>query len=469
MAKYQLLLPKMGESVAEATIIKWNKNPGDFIEADEAVMEIATDKVDSEVPSPVSGKLLQQLCSENEVVQVGSVIAVIETEGAQEGEQSAKTVAEPQAINIPEVSKQEPGLVEALPGSEQLETKTAEDNLESFKGSGRFYSPLVKNIAAQEGISFEELDKIPGTGADGRLTKDDLLNYLQNPASLEKKEEQQQASYAAVPEDSLPKTEPHAYKSAEQEPIFEDRSVSIPAVSASGKDEIIEMDRMRRLIADHMVMSKHTSPHVTSFVEADVTNLVLWREKNKVAFEKKEGEKITFTPIFIEAVVRAIKDMPMINVSVNGYQIVKKTAVNIGMATALPSGNLIVPVIKNADKLNLVGLTKSVNDLANRARNNKLQPDDVKDGTFTITNVGSFGNVMGTPIINQPQVAILAVGAIKKKPAVIETKQGDVIAIRHMMFLSLSYDHRVVDGALGGSFLRRVADYLESWDMDRAV
>jgi 2-oxoglutarate dehydrogenase E2 component (dihydrolipoamide succinyltransferase) len=461
MARYQLLLPKMGESVAEATIIKWNKNAGDYIEADEAVMEIATDKVDSEVPSPVSGKLVQQLCSENEVVQVGAVIAIIETEGGDEAQETPIAVAEPQSISIAEEAPKETITSESIPGLDQLEVKQTEAN----KGSGRFYSPLVKNIAAQEGISTEELDKIPGTGAEGRLTKDDLLNYLQGPASSGG---QQQKSYTPpVHEVHQPKVETPAYKAPE--PIFQDKPFSVPATSASGRDEIIEMDRMRRLIADHMVMSKQTSPHVTSFVEADVTNLVLWREKIKGAFEKKEGEKITFTPIFIEAVVRAIKDMPMVNVSVNGYQIIKKADVNIGMATALPSGNLIVPVIKNADKLNLVGLTKSVNDLANRARNNKLQPDDVKDGTFTITNVGSFGNVMGTPIINQPQVAILAVGAIKKKPAVIETKQGDVIAIRHMMFLSLSYDHRVVDGALGGSFLRRVADYLEQWDMDRAI
>jgi len=464
MARYQLLLPKMGESVAEATIIKWNKNTGDYIEADEAVMEIATDKVDSEVPSPVSGKLIQQLCSENEVVQVGAVIAIIETEGGDEAEVATVATTEPQEINIPEQAPNESVISESIPGLDQLEVNQAEES----KGSGRFYSPLVKNIATQEGISTEELDKIPGTGAEGRLTKDDLLNYLQGPASSGAQTEQQQKSYTPpIQEVHRPGAEAPAYKA--QEPIFEDKPFSVPATSASGRDEIIEMDRMRRLIADHMVMSKQTSPHVTSFVEADVTNLVLWREKIKGTFEKKEGEKITFTPIFIEAVVRAIKDMPMVNVSVNGYQIIKKADVNIGMATALPSGNLIVPVIKNADKLNLVGLTKSVNDLANRARNNKLQPDDVKDGTFTITNVGSFGNVMGTPIINQPQVAILAVGAIKKKPAVVETKQGDMIAIRHMMFLSLSYDHRVVDGALGGSFLRRVADYLEQWDIDRAI
>jgi 2-oxoglutarate dehydrogenase E2 component (dihydrolipoamide succinyltransferase) len=481
MAKYQLLLPKMGESVAEATIIKWNKKPGDFIEADDAVMEIATDKVDSEVPSPVSGKLVEQLCNENDVVQVGSVIAVIETEEAEEAQPevaAAQPVEQPEEAtpSIAEEPEEQPVASEPIPGIDQLEAKAAvvEDNNSGFKNTARFYSPLVKNIAIQEGITIEELDKIPGTGAEGRLTKDDLLNYLQNPSAIKAAPE--------VPAEtpSEPVKTPETAQKVESKPLqapevqqtektAEIKSAPAPAVSVSGGDEIIEMDRMRRLIADHMVMSKQTSPHVTSFVEADVTNLVLWREKNKSAFEKREGEKITFTPIFIEAVVNAIKDYPMINVSVSGTQIIKKANINIGMATALPSGNLIVPVIKRADELNLVGLTKSVNDLANRARNNKLQPDDVKDGTFTITNVGSFGNVMGTPIINQPQAAILAVGAIKKKPAVIETKTGDVIAIRHMMFLSLSYDHRVVDGALGGSFVRRVADYLEAWDIDRVV
>ncbi len=462
MAKYQLLLPKMGESVAEATIIKWNKKPGDNIAMDDAVMEIATDKVDSEVPSPVSGKLLEQLCNENDVVQVGAVIAVIETEEATNSVEEVPVAVEQPEVNIPDAPQEPVVAPEPIPGLEQLETKSAEENTDTFKGSSRFYSPLVKNIAAQEGISAEELDKIPGSGAEGRLTKDDLLNYLQNPSSVGQRQESQPAAAEPIKETPKAQTETFVSKPAET-------TQSAPVASVSGSDEIIEMDRMRRLIADHMVMSKQTAPHVTSFVEADVTNVVLWREKNKGAFEKKEGEKITFTPIFIEAVARAIRDMPMVNVSVKGNQIIKKAAVNIGMATALPSGNLIVPVIKNADKLNLVGLTKAVNDLANRARNNKLAPDDVQDGTFTITNVGSFGNVMGTPIINQPQVAILAVGAIKKKPAVIETRQGDVIAIRHMMFLSLSYDHRVVDGALGGSFLRRVADYLEGWDLDRAI
>jgi 2-oxoglutarate dehydrogenase E2 component (dihydrolipoamide succinyltransferase) len=484
MAKYQLLLPKMGESVAEATIIKWTKNPGDFIDADEAVMEIATDKVDSDVPSPVAGKLIEQLYKENDVVQVGSVIAVIETEGNASNESEVIAVASPE--------KEEPKQVEepvltynstqatdvysneqsstisepvAVPGIEQLEHHTTAP--ETFKSEGRFYSPLVRNIASQEGVGTDELDRIPGSGSDGRLTKDDLLNYLQNrpkPAAAQKQEDQVHTTASFVT--PAPAAEPVAQPAAS---VKAEPQKTSPATSVSGVDEVIEMDRMRRLIADHMVMSKHTSPHVTSFVEADVTNLVVWRDKVKNGFEKREGEKITFTPIFIEAVVKAIKDFPMINITVNGTQIIKKAAINISMATALPSGNLIVPVIKRADELNLLGITKSVNDLANRARIGKLLPDDVKDGTFTITNVGSFGNVMGTPIINQPQVAILAVGAIKKKPAVIETKEGDMIAIRHMMFLSLSYDHRVVDGALGGSFVRRVADYLEKWDTNREI
>jgi 2-oxoglutarate dehydrogenase E2 component (dihydrolipoamide succinyltransferase) len=443
MAQYELLLPKMGESVAEATIIKWVKQPGDQIDMDDTVLEIATDKVDSEVPSPIAGKLVKQLFKEDDIVQVGAVIAIIETDAEVEG-----IVAEP--VEQPEVAaalSQEP-IVENIPGIEQLHADFVSD---------RFYSPLVKNIAAQEGIAVSELDGITGTGAEGRLTKDDLLNYIQNgkkdsPAPVDVSQEQ---TKAAVQQSAVPQ--------AVKEPGAQIAS------SMSGGEEIIEMDRMRKLIAEHMVMSKQTSPHVTSFVEADVTNMVMWREKVKRDFEKRENEKITFTPIFIEAVSKAIRDFPMINVSVNGNQIIKKKDINIGMAAALPSGNLIVPVIKNADELNLLGLTKAVNDLASRARNSKLKPDETQNGTFTLTNVGSFGNVMGTPIINQPQVAILAVGAIKKKPAVLETESGDVIAIRHMMFLSLSYDHRVVDGALGGSFVRRVADYLENWDINRTL
>jgi 2-oxoglutarate dehydrogenase E2 component (dihydrolipoamide succinyltransferase) len=471
MAKYQLLLPKMGESVAEATIIKWTKNPGDHVDADEAVMEIATDKVDSDVPSPVAGKLVEQLYKENDVVQVGSVIAIIETE-VNEPETTtpvASPVEEHKTAEHHEAAAPVNGAtVASIPGLEQLAQKSVAPVADTFRSESRFYSPLVRNIANQEGISSDELDRIPGSGSEGRLTKDDLLSYLQNnkqiPVTASKPEVIQYTepvkAPAQVAEPARVIEIPQPQKAVEVKPVTS---------SVSGVDEVIEMDRMRRLIADHMVMSKQTSPHVTSFVEADVTNLVLWREKVKNSFEKREGEKITFTPIFIEAVVKAIKDFPMINVTVNGTQIIKKAAINISMATALPSGNLIVPVIKKADELNLLGITKAVNDLANRARNGKLLPDDVKDGTFTITNVGSFGNVMGTPIINQPQVAILAVGAIKKKPAVIETKEGDMIAIRHMMFLSLSYDHRVVDGALGGSFVKRVADYLEKWDPNRAI
>lgn len=443
MAQYELLLPKMGESVAEATIIKWTKQPGDTIQLDDTILEIATDKVDSEVPSPVSGKLVKQLFAADDVVQVGAVIAIIETEGGD---------STPSAPEVKEEASQPVKDVENIPGVNQLPAETNQP--QDFKNSDRFYSPLVKSIAAQENIPLAELENIKGSGAEGRLTKDDLLNYIQNKSGAAVNP---QASSTPAPV-AAPAPAPNTNIPAPK-----------PTISVSGGDEIIEMDRMRKLIADHMVMSKQTSPHVTSFVEADVTNMVKWRDKVKKSFEQRENEKITFTPIFIEAVTRAIKDFPMINVTVNGTQIIKKRDINIGMAAALPSGNLIVPVIKNADQLNLVGLTKAVNDLATRARNSKLKPDETQNGTFTLTNVGSFGNVMGTPIINQPQVAILAVGAIKKKPAVLETEYGDVIAIRHMMFLSLSYDHRVVDGALGGSFVRRVADYLENWDINREI
>ena len=434
MAQYELLLPKMGESVAEATVIKWLKQPGDKIASDDTILEIATDKVDSEVPSPVAGTLVKQLFKEDDVVQVGSVIAIIETAD----EDSPTEVPFVDQINNTVVTPE-------VPVSNTTPVEPAAKSEPIPETSGRFYSPLVKNIASQEKISLDELDTITGTGSEGRLTKDDLLNYIST--KTEPVKEVENTSTQSIPTPISAK----------------------PAYSVSGGDEVIEMDRMRRLISEHMVMSATIAPHVTSFVEADVTNLVLWREKVKSSFEKRESEKITFTPIFIEAVAKAIKDFPMVNVSVNGTQIIKKKDINIGMAAALPNGNLIVPVIKNADQLNLVGLTKSVNDLANRARNAKLKPDETQNGTFTLTNVGSFGNVMGTPIINQPQVAILAVGAIKKKPAVLETEFGDVIAIRHMMFLSLSYDHRVVDGALGGSFVRKVADYLEAWDINREI
>ena len=448
MAQYELLLPKMGESVAEATIIKWTKQPGERIELDDTLLEIATDKVDSEVPAPVAGTLVKQLYKEDEIVQVGAVIAIIETaEG--ESTTSSSTPAEI-TKDLPEVP---------LPAALTAEVTSQPQSTEAISGSDRFYSPLVRNIAAQENISTAELDNIQGSGAEGRLTKDDLLKYITERGSA-----------------GTPAAAGNTPQVASAPPVQQVQASSTPApksapaaVSLSGGDEVIEMDRMRKLIADHMVMSVQTSPHVTSFVEADVTNMVLWRDRVKKSFEKRENEKITFTPIFVEAVTKAIKDYPMINVSVNGTQIIKKKDINIGMAAALPSGNLIVPVIKKADQLNLVGLTKSVNDLASRARNSKLKPDETQGGTFTITNVGSFGNIMGTPIINQPQVAILAVGVIKKKPAVLETEFGDVIAIRHMMYLSLSYDHRVVDGGLGGSFVKRVAEYLENWDINREI
>lgn len=459
MAQFELLLPRMGESVAEATITKWLKSPGDPIEEDEPVVEIATDKVDSEVPSPVSGKLIKQLYNIDDIAQVGSVIALIETEETGE----AKETTSNNNDHPENLAPHEADATGELPGIKALGENHGEPerNLDLHSASSRFYSPLVKSIAAEEGISLEQLDSIRGTGAEGRVTKQDILDFIK----------QRRHSYAA-PNPPLEGATDHvpeatATNRVEQpERPYAKPVITPPTVSVSSHDEVIEMDRMRKLIADHMVMSKQVSPHVTSFIEADVTNIVNWRNKIKTSFQKREGEKITFTPIFIQAVAQAIKHMPMINISVDGYKIIKHRDINIGMATALPSGNLIVPVIKNADQLNLVGLTRAVNDLATRARQGKLQPDEVKDGTFTLTNIGSFGNVMGVPIINQPQVAILAVGAIQKKPAVIETEFGDVIAIRHKMFLSMSYDHRVVDGALGGMFIKKVADYLESWDVD---
>ncbi|MFA6946063.1 MAG: dihydrolipoamide acetyltransferase family protein [Pedobacter sp.] len=450
MALYELVLPKMGESVAEATIIKWLKKPGDHIDIDELVLEIATDKVDSEVPSPVSGKLVKIFFNEGDVVQVGAVIASIET-GSSDGPEEIAAPLQSEIADNPVIEEyvQRAG----VPDIENTIPKESEKPAE-YNSSVRFYSPLVKSMASEEGISLQELDTIRGTGSEGRVTKQDLLEYL--------KADKKSTTSATAVAGKRPANVPEPIQAASSKPFT-------PAASVSGGDEIIEMDRMRKLIADHMVMSKQTSAHVTSFVEADVTNLVQWRERIKSSFEKREGEKITFTPIFIEALAKSIKDLPMINISVNGTLIIKKKDINIGMAAALPSGNLIVPVIKNADQLNLFGLTKAVNDLASRARQSKLKPDETQGGTFTLTNLGTFGNVMGTPIINQPQVAILAVGAIKKKPAVIETEFGDVIGIRHMMFLSLSYDHRVVDGSLGGSFIRRVADYLESWDVNREI
>ncbi len=425
----------MGESVFEATIIKWLKNEGDAIEMDEPILEIATDKVDSEIPSPVAGILSKKLFNDGDVIQVGAAIAVINTEGG--------------SVGVADVAAAEPAAVEAVQNTVAAAVQTAAPAVVAEVGaspSGRFYSPLVKSIAKQENVSMAELEGIAGTGKDGRVTKDDILAYLPNRNKNGATAKSQTQSKPAV-----------------------QQNIQAPALSMQGGDEIIEMDRMGKLIAEHMVMSKHVSPHVTSFVEADVTNLVLWRDRVKKEFEKREGEKITFTPIFIEAVCKAIKDFPMINISVDGTNIIIRKNINIGMAAALPNGNLIVPVIKNADRMNLVGLTKAVNDMANRARAGKLVPDDIAGGTYTLTNVGTFGNVLGTPIINQPQVAIMAVGAIRKKPAVIETPTGDVIAIRHMMFLSHSYDHRVVNGALGGQFVRRVADYLEQFDLNREI
>jgi len=448
MAQFELVLPKMGESVAEATIIKWLKNPGDTIHEDETIVEIATDKVDSEVPSPVSGKLISQTVKVDDIVNIGSVIAIIETSDSAADQSEKIQAPDPVASTTsPEIQ------VPETPGLDLLTTPS--QGTVSYENSSRFYSPLVKSIAAEEGITLEELEHITGTGSDGRVTKQDIFDYV--------KSHKRKTAQSSVVE-QVRNSQPHAEVEKPHNIIHKAPSPAQQSTVVSGGDEIIEMDRMRRLIADHMVMSKQVAPHVTSFIEADVTNIVKWREKIKSSFEKREGQKITFTPVFIQAVAKAIKDMPMINISVEGNNIIKKKNINIGMAAALPSGNLIVPVIRNADQLNLIGLTRAVNDLAARARANKLLPDEVQDGTFTLTNIGSFGNVMGVPIINQPQVAIMAVGAIQKKPAVLETEFGDVIAIRHKMFISMSYDHRVVDGALGGMFIKRVADYLENWD-----
>ena len=449
MALYKLLLPKMGESVSEATITKWLKQPGDLIDEDDTLLEIATDKVDSEVPSPVKGILKEQRYTVDQTVQVGEVVAIIEIEG-----QDEKPVILQEENTVPVVTAPEELIDLTIPGVDQLPNTAAETASSPYENALRFYSPLVKNIARHEGLSQDELDRIQGTGAEGRVTKEDILAYVAHRDSSSMSQKSVQADQASTGTEApkiTPATSSHVH------------------TVANGSDEIIEMDRMRRLIADHMVKSVQTSPHVCSFVEADVTNLVLWRNKVKDAYKKREGENITFTPLFIEAISKALKDFPLVNISIDGYNIIKKKNINIGMAAALPNGNLIVPVIKNADQLSLVGLSKSVNDLAQRSRANKLKPDDTQDGTFTFTNIGAFGNIMGTPIINQPQAAILAVGTITKKPAVIETEYGDMIGIRHMMYLSLSYDHRAIDGALGGTFLKRVADYLENWDSNRVI
>ncbi|MCB9261821.1 MAG: 2-oxo acid dehydrogenase subunit E2 [Flavobacteriales bacterium] len=441
MAKYNLVLPKMGESINEATVIRWMKNVGDRVEVDEPVLEVATDKVDSEVPSSEAGVIMQLLCNEGDVVAVGAVVAVIETE--------ASSSAAPESV-AEQPKSEAPVSVISKSIESAVQTASVASISNGSVASDRFYSPLVMNIARTEGISMVELESLPGTGKDSRVTKKDILDYVKGGRKAA-----QQVAPAEVT------------KVAETAVVAAKTETSKPAASLNAGDEIIAMDRMRKLIADHMVKSKHVSPHVSSFVEADVTNLVNWRNKNKDIFQKREGEKLTFTPLFVEAVVKAIKDFPMINVEVDGDNIIKRKSINVGMAAALPSGNLIVPVIKNADTKNLVGLAREVNDLAERARKNALKPDEIQGGTYTITNVGTFGNLMGTPIINQPQVAILATGAIVKKPAVIETEYGDVIGIRHFMYLSHSYDHRVVDGALGGMFVKRVADYLENWDVNR--
>ncbi len=439
MAQIEIRLPKMGESVTEAVITNWLKEVGDTVEMDEPLVEVATDKVDNELPSEAAGVLVQKLFEKDQTVQVGEVIAIISTDGSV-GEDKDVPVAEP-AVAAAVVEQQVAQTVESVTDVSRIDTSS----------SSRFYSPLVKSIASRENIAVTELESIQGTGASGRVTKKDILAYLENRGSIIVSA--QQASTSGVVTSTSNGVNAQA-----------DKPKAKSSILINAQDEIIEMDRMRRIIAENMVASKHTSPHVTSYVEADVTNIVNWRNRVKDSFEKREGEKITFTPIFIEAIVKAIKDFPMINISVDGTNIIKRGNINIGMAAALPSGNLIVPVIHNADRMNLFGITKAVNDLANRARQNKLKSDEISGGTYTITNVGSFGNVMGTPIIPQPQVAIMAVGAIRKMPAVIETPEGDMIAIRHKMFLSHAYDHRVVDGALGGQFVRRVADYLESFD-----
>jgi 2-oxoglutarate dehydrogenase E2 component (dihydrolipoamide succinyltransferase) len=456
MATVDLVMPKMGESIMEATILKWLKNPGDAVKMDETVLEIATDKVDSEVPSTAEGVLSEILFNVNDVVPIGTVIARIKT-GA--GESVATSPSTP-APTVQEPSYTSHSIQEDNASKPQVSSasySTANSSNESVSNGNKFYSPLVLNIAAQEGVSMVELENIRGTGNEGRVTKRDILQYVN----------ERRSGKAPVNTGASPQSQQASSPREQQMMIPVNKVESSAPTTYSGNVEIIEMDRMRRLIADHMVRSKHTSPHVTSFTEADVTNLVLWREKVKKEFEKREGTKITFTPLFIEAIVRCIRKFPLINSSLDGNNIVVKKDINIGMATALPTGNLIVPVIRNADQLNMVGLAKKVNSLADAARNNKLKPEDIADGTFTLTNVGTFGSLMGTPIINQPQVAILAVGAIKKRPVVIETPHGDSIAIRHMMYLSMSYDHRIVDGSLGATFLTAVANELQNFDINR--
>ncbi len=451
MSKFELKLPQMGESVAEATLTAWLKEVGDTIEMDEPIFEIATDKVDSEVPSEVEGKLLEKRFEIDDVIKVGEVVAVIEIEGEVS-----------QEVTIEDEPSEETGATEAPEPVVELEQQmqTVKESVApaaaNLPGSGRFYSPLVKNIAKEEGISFQELETIPGTGKEGRVTKNDILAFIENRGAN---------GGSKATEMPQPKAEPTPHTTQETA-----KQPSRPStVAVKDGDEIMPLTRMGKLIAHHMAESVATSAHVQSFVEVDVTNVVNWRNKTKKSFEEREGEKLTFTPIFMEAVAIALKKYPLMNISFDGENVIKKKNINIGMAAALPDGNLIVPVIKSADQLNLVGMAKTVNDLAHRARNNELKPDEIQDGTYTVTNVGSFGSVFGTPIINQPQVGILALGAIRKVPAVIETEEGDFIGIRSKMFLSHSYDHRVVNGALGGMFVKTVADYLEAWDVNREI
>lgn len=468
MSKFELKLPQMGESVAEATLTAWLKDVGDPIEADEAIFEIATDKVDSEVPSEVDGVLLEKRFEVDEVVKVGQVVAVIQVDGS-DADTSADAAAAPEAGGAPESRVEK--AVSAAEGLVQEAREAVAPAAAPVSKGGRFYSPLVRNMASEEGIDQEELDQIPGSGKDGRVTKADMLAYIQTRGAAGK--EKTAVSQSAVPDRTQTRVTAATAQEAAATPGEPERETETagpaPSQQVREGDEVIPMTRMGKLIAKHMAESVATSAHVQSFVEVDVSQVVAWRERVKEAFEKREGEKLTYTPIFMEAVASALKKYPMMNISVDGDRVIRKKQINIGMAAALPDGNLIVPVIRNADQLNLVGMAKAVNDLAKRARNNALKPDEIKEGTYTVTNVGSFGSVFGTPIINQPQVGILALGAIRKVPSVIETPEGDFIGIRSKMFLSHSYDHRVVNGALGGMFVKAVADYLEAWDPDREI
>lgn len=440
MAKFEILMPKLGESIIEATITKWLKTEGDQLEEDDAILEIATDKVDSEIPSPVEGTLIKTLYKEGDVVPVGEVIALVETGDEENNEQETSAEA---------------SVTDTLPESSQNKAHVGKEEAPKSAGFGqatRFYSPLVKSIAKAENISIAEIETIAGSGKEGRVTKQDILSYIENrktdavaPSATRISQPEQASAPREIPE------------------------INLPMVHTMAGDEVVEMSRMRRIIADHMVMSKQISPHVTSFIDVDVTNVVNWRNKVKDNFLKREGEKLTFTPIFIDTAAKALKEYPQINASVDGYNIIYRKNVNIGMATALPNGNLIVPVIRNADEKSLLGIIKAVNSLANRARKNALSPDEIQGGTFTMTNFGTFDSLTGTPVINQPEVAILGVGAIRKKPVVLETPQGDVIAIRHIMILSLAYDHRIVDGALGGLYIKKMKNILEKWNLNLEI